>query len=173
MRVEAGPGDVPAVHPVLLLAVDGVVGHGGVEPHDDRPHRGVVLVQQELDQQQVEDGHAEHAAPQRGVRPDEGAVRESEDREDHEEDEDTDEAGEDVVVPVSVIAGEGGVGQTQDTEEHQADCVGLVEECCTETRGNLSHHIEEASAQFPTYTDVIHRSLIDRPVVIRSIRALG
>ena len=85
------------------------------------------------------------------MRPDEGAVGESEDREDHEEDEDADEAGEDVVVPVSVIAGEGGVGQTQDTEEHQADCVGLVEECCTETRGNLSHHIEEANFSIISY----------------------
>jgi hypothetical protein len=30
-------GDVPAVDAVLLLAVDRVVGHAGVEPDDDVP----------------------------------------------------------------------------------------------------------------------------------------
>ena len=45
-----------------------------------------------------------------------GRVR-MEDGDDHEEDEDTDEAGEDVVVPVHVIPGEGRVGQGQHTDE--------------------------------------------------------
>ena len=36
-------GDVVAVDAVFLLGVDRVVGHARVEPHDYRPHSGVVL----------------------------------------------------------------------------------------------------------------------------------
>ena len=61
------------------------------------------------------------------MRPSEGSIGQGEDGDDHEEDEDTDEAGEDVVVPVRVIPGEGRVGQGQHTDEQQADCVRLVE----------------------------------------------
>ena len=60
----------------------------------------------------------------------EWSIRQSEDGDNHEEDEDTDQASEDVVVPVTVISGEGCVGEGQDTYQHQADGVGLVEKSC-------------------------------------------
>ena len=41
--VEPVPGDVPAVHAVVLLAVDGVVGHLRVNPDDDGSHRVIIL----------------------------------------------------------------------------------------------------------------------------------
>ena len=77
----------------------------------------VVLMKEELDQQEIEDGDSEDASPEGGVRSSEGSIGQGEDGDDHEEDEDTDEAGEDVVVPVHVIPGEGRVGQGQHTDE--------------------------------------------------------
>ena len=62
------------------------------------------------------------------MRSSEGSIRQSEYGDDHEEDEDTDETGEHIVVPLRVISGEGSVGESQDTDEQQADGVGLVEE---------------------------------------------
>ena len=72
MRVESLPGDVPAVHSILtnqrralvrvnqsessiylLLTVNGVVGHGGVNPDNDGAHSLPVLVEQELTNQRL------------------------------------------------------------------------------------------------------------------------
>ena len=128
MRVESVPGDVPAVHPVLLLTVNGVVGHAGVNPDNDGPDCGPVLVEQELEQQQVEDGDTQDTAPESRVGPSEGTVGQGEDGEDHEEDEDPHQASEDVVVPVRVIPGEGCPGQRQHTNKQQTNGVRLVKE---------------------------------------------
>ena len=72
--VEFLSTDVPAVDPVLLLTVDGVMLHVGVQPDNDGPHGVVVLVEQELDEEQVEDGDTEDTSPNGGVRADEGPV---------------------------------------------------------------------------------------------------
>ena len=41
--VEPVPGDVPAVHAVVLLAVDGVVSHLWINPDDDGSYRVIIL----------------------------------------------------------------------------------------------------------------------------------
>ena len=133
--VEFLSADVPAVDSVLLLTVDGVVLHPRVQPDDDGPGRVVVLVEEELDEEEVEDGDAEDAPPDSGVRPDEGSVGQRQHGDDHEEDEDPDQSGEDVAVPgESVVPGEGSVGQPEDTDHHQADGLGLVEILCKKER---------------------------------------
>ena len=111
-----------------LLTVNSVVCHGGVYPDNYCTNSVVVLVQEELDQEEIQDGDSEDTSPEGGVGTGEGSIRKGEDGDDHEEDEDTDEAGEDVVVPVRVIPGEGRVGQGQHADDQQADGVGLVEE---------------------------------------------
>ena len=59
---------------------------------------------------------------------DERSVRQREDRDDHEEDEDPNQAGENVAVPGErVVPGEGSVGQPQHADHHQADGLRLVE----------------------------------------------
>ena len=59
--------------------------------------------------------------------PGEGAIRQRQDGDYHEEHQHPHQASQDVVVPVRVVPREGGVGEAQDTEEHQADCVRFVE----------------------------------------------
>ena len=113
---------------IYLFTVNGVVCHGGVYPDNYCADSVVVLVKEELDQEEIQDGDSEDTSPEGGVGTGEGSVGQGEDGDDHEEDEDTDEAGEDVVVPVRVIPGEGRVGQGQHADDQQADGVGLVEE---------------------------------------------
>ena len=60
----------------------------------------------------------------------EGAIWQCQDGDNHEEHQHTHQTSQDVVMPVRVIPSEGGVGEAQDTEEHQADCVRLVEKFC-------------------------------------------
>ena len=60
--------------------------------------------------------------------PGEGAIGEGEDGDDHEEDEDPNQAGVKVTVPVScLVPGEGCVSEAKDAYEHGGDGVRLVE----------------------------------------------
>ena len=79
-----------------LLHVERVVLHLGVDPHDDGPDGGVVLLDEELDEHQVDHGEPEDEPPEDGVGPGEGAVGERHDREDEEVDGDAAEAGKHV-----------------------------------------------------------------------------
>ena len=68
--------------------------------------------------------------------PGEGAIGQRQDGDDHEEHQDPHQTGQDVVVPVRVVPREGCVGEAQHAEEHQADCVRLVEKFWQESQIN-------------------------------------
>lgn len=70
---------------LYLLCIDPVVAHFGVDPDNDGFDCGIVLVDQKLDHEEVDDGEAEHHAPQNGVRTGEGAVGEGQGGDDQEE----------------------------------------------------------------------------------------
>ena len=125
--VQAGPHRLQGqltVHAVLLLAVHAVLRHGGVQPQDGAPDGGVVLVHEELQEEEVEHGDAEDAAPERRVGPGEGAVREGEDGHDQEHGHHPQQARGHVAVPVhSLVPGEKGGNGDGEAVVHWCRCV--------------------------------------------------
>ena len=100
---ELGGRDVPAVGPILLLTVNRIVFHLWVKPDDHTPDGLVVLMDEELEEEEVHDGHPKDATPEGRVRPGEGAIGKGEDGDDEEEDGHPDQPTVDVAVHVSSL----------------------------------------------------------------------